>query len=87
MKRLIAFLIACWLALLPVALEASLVPTTHATHDNGLGKSNDHDPNNEKDMGDIAVAPEPETYWLFLMGVLVMFGYFRASGGSIKGGR
>jgi len=36
-----------------------------ACHDQGQGKSQDCN-----DLGDIATAPEPSTFWLFAIGVL-----------------
>jgi hypothetical protein len=80
MKTLKVIVFVAMMALGPAALEAGQWSTINATHDNGQGKSKDggHD-----DLGDIAVAPEPETYWLFLMGCLVIVAYMRASGRTL----
>ena len=50
-------------ALLTLCLSSAL----HAEHDSGQGKSQD-----DKETGSIATAPEPETYWMLLTGLLAL---------------
>ena len=53
-----------------------------ATHDNGLGKSQDG--NDYDALASTAVAPEPETYLLFLIGLAVLGAWFRLSGRALR---
>jgi hypothetical protein len=56
-----------------MALVLSLTGTAHATHDSGQGKSQDGA------LESISVAPEPSTFWLFLIGGLALatFGQYQ----------
>jgi len=57
---------------------AEQVPTLYMPHDGGLGKSQDGKDNpTDPALGSISVAPEPETWALFGLGVLVMGFYLR----------
>jgi hypothetical protein len=49
----------------------ALTSAVNASHDNGLGKSQD-DP-----LDSISVAPEPSTFWLLLTGTLMIAAYSR----------
>ena len=51
--------------LLTMMLSFCFCDPVLACHDRGQGKSQDCD-----DLGDIATAPEPSTFWLFAIGVL-----------------
>ena len=59
MKRAIAGI------LLTILLSFGFCGPLLACHDQGQGKSQDCG-----DLGDIATAPEPSTFWLFAIGVL-----------------
>jgi hypothetical protein len=59
MKRAIAGI------LLTILLSFGFCGPLLACHDQGQGKSQDC-----KDLGDIATAPEPSTFWLFAIGIL-----------------
>ena len=59
MKRAIAGI------LLTILLSFGFCGPLLACHDRGQGKSQDCG-----DLGDIATAPEPSTFWLFAIGVL-----------------
>jgi hypothetical protein len=52
-----------------------LCGTAQATHDQGLGKSQDGQDGHE--LGSVAVAPEPSTLWIFLIGSLGLAAAFR----------
>ena len=43
-----------------------------ASHDSGQGKSQDGN-----ELGSVAVAPEPSTFWIFLLGSLGLAAAFR----------
>ena len=51
--------------LLTMMLSFCFCDPVLACHDQGQGKSQDCG-----DLGDIATAPEPSTFWLFAIGVL-----------------
>ena len=51
--------------LLTMMLSFCFCDPVLACHDQGQGKSQDCG-----DLGDIATAPEPSTYWLFAIGIL-----------------
>ena len=51
--------------LLTMMLSLCFCDPVLACHDQGQGKSQDCN-----DLGDIATAPEPSTFWLFAIGVL-----------------
>ena len=51
--------------LLTMMLSFCFCDPVLACHDQGQGKSQDCN-----DLGDIATAPEPSTFWLFAIGVL-----------------
>ena len=51
--------------LLTMMLSFCICDPVFACHDQGQGKSQDCG-----DLGDIATAPEPSTYWLFAIGIL-----------------
>ena len=51
--------------LLTMMLSFCICDPVLACHDQGQGKSQDCG-----DLGDIATAPEPSTYWLFAIGIL-----------------
>ena len=51
--------------LLTMMLSFGFCDPVLACHDQGQGKSQDCN-----DLGDIATAPEPSTFWLFAIGVL-----------------
>ena len=51
--------------LLTIMLSLCFCDPVLACHDQGQGKSQDCN-----DLGDIATAPEPSTFWLFAIGVL-----------------
>ena len=51
--------------LLTMMLSFCFCSPVLACHDQGQGKSQDCD-----DLGDVATAPEPSTFWLFAIGVL-----------------
>ena len=59
MKRAIAGI------LLTILLSFIFCGPLLACHDQGQGKSQDCN-----DLGDIATAPEPSTFWLFAIGVV-----------------
>jgi hypothetical protein len=59
MKRALASI------LLTMMLSFYFCDPVLACHDQGQGKSQDCN-----DLGDIATAPEPSTFWLFAIGVL-----------------
>lgn len=59
MKRALASI------LLTMMLSFCFCDPVLACHDQGQGKSQDCN-----DLGDIATAPEPSTFWLFAIGVL-----------------
>ena len=59
MKRALASI------LLTMMLSFCICDPVLACHDQGQGKSQDCG-----DLGDIATAPEPSTYWLFAIGIL-----------------
>lgn len=80
MNTIRILLFAFMIGAMPVTLQAGVPLPVHATHDNGQGKSqdgSDHDA-----LGATAVAPEPETYLLFLIGMAVLGAWFRLSGRS-----
>ena len=52
--------------LLTMMLSFCICDPVLACHDQGQGKSQDCN----DDLGDIATAPEPSTYWLFAIGIL-----------------
>ena len=52
-------------------LALTMAGTVHASHDNGLGKSQD----GKDHLSSVSVAPEPSTYWLFLVGTLMVAAY------------
>ena len=60
MKRLRLLIVT---ALLTLSLSSAL----HAEHDSGQGKSKDGN-----EIGSVATAPEPETYWFFLASLLAL---------------
>ena len=62
-----------------VSALASYAPPIYAPHDSGLGKSQDGE-DGSYDLSSISVAPEPETYWLFLIGAAAMGWYLRYMG-------
>ena len=80
MKKFRPFLLALIVAVIPATLEAAVPLPIHATHDNGQGKSQDG--SDHEALGSTAVAPEPETYLLFLIGLAVLGMWFRLSGRS-----
>ena len=52
-------------------LAMTLTSQGYASHDNGFGKSQD-----DKDhLSSVSVAPEPSTFWLFLVGTLMVAAY------------
>lgn len=68
MKLIRVLLISSLLGSMSAAMPA------HASHDNGQGKSQDGG-----QIGSTAVAPEPESYLLFLSGLIVLYAWHRAS--------
>jgi hypothetical protein len=57
-------------ALLTVCISS----VAYAAHDNGQGNSQD----SPKDpLASVSVAPEPSTYWLFLIGTLAIVAFNR----------
>ena len=54
--------------LVSLALAAGGGNLALADHDQGLGKSQDG--NDNTDLSSLSVAPEPSTYWMFLLGTL-----------------
>ena len=52
-------------------LALTITSAAYASHDNGLGKSQDGNDHLES----VSVAPEPSTIWLFLVGSLMVAAY------------
>jgi len=57
-----------------------LCSPVHAEHDSGQGKSQDGKDYNE--LGSVAVAPEPSTLWIFLLGSLGLAAVYRKKAAS-----
>ncbi len=57
---------------LTILLTLGSVNSAFATHDQGQGKSQDHD-----ELGSLSTAPEPSTIWLFLTGTLGLVAHGR----------
>ena len=74
MKLIMTVSLAILIGLAPIALQAGAPSGLLAGHDNGLGKSND-----PGHLEAPAVAPEPETYLLFLLGMAMLAAWSRAS--------
>ena len=83
MKRLIQLcLLTAGLTLTAGTVQANSMPI-YMPHDSGLGKSQDgNDTGDNLALGSVSVAPEPETYLLFIIGGALMLFYSRRTVGT-----